>query len=246
MVALSHRIEVKDPDVVAENRVWSFLGERPNRVRQTAMQVADCDREITLVDYDWRRGPSLAQSAKVSLEDLNKRAILSADPSDLESLIEVLGSVGDDNINLILITNALDLRGVQPGNGIDHNNILNRVYQILEATGELQYVIVQVFDQNSDKSLDAIEVAFDQHSVHAVWVAVHTDQGSGLVVYPIGPRQNKATVSQVQNDVFMRIRISDCEGSNEISVISCGPGNVIVDQILKIAIPDAPLAPEIP
>ena len=43
MVAAAQRIEAKDPDVVAENRVWSFLDESPDRVRQTAVQVADCD-----------------------------------------------------------------------------------------------------------------------------------------------------------------------------------------------------------
>ena len=61
MVAAAQRIEAKDPDVVAENRVWDFLGESPNRVRRTPVQVADCDREITVRCYEWRRGPSLAQ-----------------------------------------------------------------------------------------------------------------------------------------------------------------------------------------
>ena len=61
MVALAQWIEAKAPDVVAENRVWDFLGEPPNRVRRTLAQVADCDREITLVGYDSCRGVSLAQ-----------------------------------------------------------------------------------------------------------------------------------------------------------------------------------------
>ena len=69
MVAAAQRIEAKDPDVVAENRVWSFLDESPDRVRQTAVQVADCDWEKGLVGYDWRRGPSLAQSGQVTKAD---------------------------------------------------------------------------------------------------------------------------------------------------------------------------------
>ncbi|RLA20720.1 MAG: hypothetical protein DRQ56_02525, partial [Gammaproteobacteria bacterium] len=64
MVALAQWIEAKAPDVVAENRVWDFLGEPPNRVRRTLAQVADCDREITLVGYDSCRGVSLAQSGQ--------------------------------------------------------------------------------------------------------------------------------------------------------------------------------------
>jgi hypothetical protein len=61
MVVLAQWIEEKEPDVVAENRVWDFLGDAPDRVRQTTVQVADCDREITVRLYDSRRGPSLAQ-----------------------------------------------------------------------------------------------------------------------------------------------------------------------------------------
>ena len=60
MVALAQWIELQAPDVVAENRVWDFLGEPPNRVRQTPVQVADCDREKALIVYDSCRGPSLA------------------------------------------------------------------------------------------------------------------------------------------------------------------------------------------
>ena len=66
MVALAQWIEEKEPDVVAENRVWDFLGESPNRVRRTPVQVADCDWEITVRCYDWRRGPSLAQSQQIA------------------------------------------------------------------------------------------------------------------------------------------------------------------------------------
>ncbi|MEZ5276976.1 MAG: hypothetical protein R3F07_11400 [Opitutaceae bacterium] len=64
MVALTQWIEEKQPDVVAGNRVWDFLGDTPGSVRQTAAQVADCDWEKGLVDYDWRRVPSLAQSGE--------------------------------------------------------------------------------------------------------------------------------------------------------------------------------------
>ena len=65
MVALAQWIEEKEPGVVAENRVWSFLGDTPGSVRQTAVQVTECDWEKGVRLYDWRRAPSLAQREEI-------------------------------------------------------------------------------------------------------------------------------------------------------------------------------------
>jgi hypothetical protein len=67
MVAAAQWIEEKDVYVVAENRVWDFLGGSPDCVRQRHVQVADGDWEMTVRYYDWRLGPSLAQRERPRL-----------------------------------------------------------------------------------------------------------------------------------------------------------------------------------
>lgn len=105
MVALAQWIESQGPDVVAENRVWDFLGEPPNRVRRTLAQVADCDREITLVGYDSCRGVSLAQSEQGIRH--TETGVAYYDRPEL-GRVYIIGDGGDDGgISMLLLESAI-------------------------------------------------------------------------------------------------------------------------------------------